>query len=221
MNSKLSEIDALIAQIEGAVREELLSVFKGETPPRDDFEKHLVEVTKIRNKLAENSCEKPSSAIEEALQHLEEARKQMPNSNQRDILSDILNALETEFNQMKKQVAYNDIMSALLQAYEAHPEMDVEEIIAQVAQEMGTSEKSMESIKATSELLDRFQEKKTALEAAHEDGESTKKWILTETAHMTESRTDDEKAAVANAIAEAIDGGVKNSLAEEQNKQEE
>lgn len=118
-------------------------------------------------------------------------------------------------------MTYDEIMSALLKAYEAHPEMDVEEIIAQVAQEMGTSEKSMESIKATSELLDRFQEKKTVLEAAHEDGESTKKWILTETARMTESRTDDEKAAIANAIAKTVDGSVKNSLAEEPNNKEE
>ncbi len=77
-------------------------------------------------------------------------------------------------------MTYDEIMTALLQAYEAHPEMDVEEIIAQVAQEIGASEKSMESIKASSELLDKFQEKKTTLEAAHEDGETTKKWILTD-----------------------------------------
>ena len=57
-------------------------------------------------------------------------------------------------------MTYDEIMAALLQAYEAHPEIDVEEIIAQVAQEMGTSEKSLENIKATSAMLDKFQEKK-------------------------------------------------------------
>lgn len=118
-------------------------------------------------------------------------------------------------------MTYNEIMAALLQAYEAHPDMGVEEIIAQVAQEMDTSEKSMESIKASSELLDKFQEKKTILEAAHEDGETTKKWILTETARMTESRTDEEKEALANAIVETIDHGVKDSLSEEPKNKEE
>ncbi len=118
-------------------------------------------------------------------------------------------------------MTYDEIMTALLQAYEAHPEMDVEEIIAQVAQEIGASEKSMESIKASSELLDKFQEKKTTLEAAHEDGETTKKWILTETARMTEDRTDEEKEAFANAIVETIDHGVKTSLTEEPNNKEE
>lgn len=118
-------------------------------------------------------------------------------------------------------MTYDKIMTALLQAYEAHPEMDVEEIIAQVAQKMGASKKSMKSIKASSELLDKFQDKKTALEAAHEDGETTKKWILTETARITEDRTDEEKEAFANAIVETIGHGVKNSLAEEPNNKEE
>ena len=118
-------------------------------------------------------------------------------------------------------MTYDEIMTALLQTYEAHPEMDVEEIIAQVAREKGASEKSMESIKASSELLDIFQEKKTSFEAAHEDGETTKKWISTETARMTEDRTDEEKEAFANAIVETIDHGVKTSLAEEPNNKEE
>ena len=118
-------------------------------------------------------------------------------------------------------MTYDEIMAALLQAYEAHPEMDVEEIIAQVAREMGASKMSMESIKASSELLDKFQEKKTSLEAAHEGGETTKKWILTETARMTEGRTDKEKAALANAIVEKVELGVKNSFTEEPNNKEE
>lgn len=46
-------------------------------------------------------------------------------------------------------MTYDKIMAALLQAYEAHPEMDVEEIIAQVAREMDASEKSLENIKKT------------------------------------------------------------------------
>lgn len=116
---------------------------------------------------------------------------------------------------------YNEIMSALLLAYDAHPEMDVEEIIAQVAREMGASEKSLENIKASSAMLDKFQEKKTALESAHEDGETTKKWILTEIARMTEKRTNEEKAIIANAIVETVNRGVNQSLAEGQNNKEE
>lgn len=118
-------------------------------------------------------------------------------------------------------MTYDEIMAALLQAYEAHPEMDVEEIIAQVAREMGASDKSLENIKASSAMLDKFQEKKTALEAAHEEGETTKKWLLTETARMTEDRTDEEKEAFANAIVETIDHGVKTSLTGEPNNKEE
>lgn len=115
---------------------------------------------------------------------------------------------------------YDEIMTDLLHAYEAHPEMDVEEIIEQVAREMDASEKTMESIKATSELLDKFEEKKKALEAAHEDGETTKKWILTETARMTEGRTDKEKENLTKAIVEKVELVVKNSLAEESNNEE-
>ena len=118
-------------------------------------------------------------------------------------------------------MTYDEIMAALLQAYEAHPEMDVEEIIAQVARKIGASDKSLESIKASSVMLDKFQEKKTALEAAHEDGETTKKWILAETARMTENRTDEEKAIIADAIVETVNHGVKQSLTEGQNNKEE
>ena len=117
-------------------------------------------------------------------------------------------------------MTYDKIMTDLLLAYEAHPEMDVEEIIEQVAREMDASEKTMESIKATSELLDKFEEKKKALEAAHEDGETTKKWILTETARMTEGRTDKEKENLTKAIVEKVELVVKNSLAEESNNEE-
>ena len=117
-------------------------------------------------------------------------------------------------------MTYVEIMSALLQAYEAHPEMDVEQIIAHVAQKLGASEKSLENIKASSAMLDMFQEKKTALEAAHEDGETTKKWILAETARMTEGRTDEEKETLTKAIVEKVELGVKNSLDEEPNNKE-
>lgn len=118
-------------------------------------------------------------------------------------------------------MTYDKIMSALLKAYDAHPEMDVEEIISQVAREMGASDKSLENIKASSAMLDKFQEKKTALEAAHEEGETTKKWLLTETARMTEKRTDEEKAIIAKGIVETVNRGVKQSLTEGQNNKEE
>ena len=119
-------------------------------------------------------------------------------------------------------MTYNEIMAALLQAYEARPEMDVEEIIAQVAREMGASEKSLENIKATSAMLDKFQEKKAALEAAHEDGETTKKWIIAETEKLTEGRSDKEKAAIAEGVAKAVDRGVQQSISgDEPTKKEE
>ena len=118
-------------------------------------------------------------------------------------------------------MTYDEIMAALLQAYEAHPEMGVEEIIAQVAQKLGASEKSKEDIKASSAMLDKFQEKKKALEAAHENGETTKKWILTETARMTEGRTDKEKEDLTKAIVEMVELRVKRSLTDESNNKEE
>ena len=113
-------------------------------------------------------------------------------------------------------MTYNEIMAALLQAYEAHPEMDVEKIIAQVAQEFGASENCMNSIKASMGLLDEMQEKKSSLEAAHEEGETTKKWILAETAKLTEGRTDEEKAAIAEGIAKAVDCGVLQSIGDDE-----
>ena len=118
-------------------------------------------------------------------------------------------------------MTYDEIMAALLHAYEAHPEMDVEEIIAQVAREMDTCDKSMESIKSSLAMLDKFQEKKKALEEAREDGETTKKWLLTETVRMTENRTDEEKAIIADAIVETLNRGVEQSLTKGQNKKEE
>lgn len=119
-------------------------------------------------------------------------------------------------------MTYDEIMSALLQAYEAHPEMEVEQIIAQVAQELGASEKSMKDIKASSAMLDKFQEKKTALEVAHEDSETTKKWILSETAKITEGRTDGEIATITKAITNAVDQSVEESLnSDEPNSKED
>lgn len=216
MCRRQSKIDEIIARMDADYKEELLSVFKGEKTPRDEFEKHLVEATKIRNNVDNHKYKTPSLALKDALRHLEEARKYMPNSSQRDVLSDIVGALESEINQMMKLEAYNEIMSALLQAYEAHPEMDVEEIITQVAREMGASEKSLENIKETSAMLDKFQEKKTALEAAHEDGETTKKWILAETEKLTEGRSDKERAAIAEGVVKAVDRGVRQSISEDE-----
>jgi len=112
-------------------------------------------------------------------------------------------------------MTYNEIMAALLQTYEAHPEMDVEEVIAQVARKMGASEKSMENIKSSMSLLDKMQEKKASLEAAHENGDSTKKWMLAETEKLTHGREDKDKAAIAEGIAKAVDRGVQQSLSEE------
>ena len=60
-------------------------------------------------------------------------------------------------------MTYSEIMAALLQAYEAHPEMEVEQIIAQVAREMGASERCMEDINSSLSLLDKMQEKKSSL----------------------------------------------------------
>ena len=171
--------------------------------------------------MANGKSENPSSDLDEAQRHLEEARKHLPNSDLRDDFCNILDSTETEINQLKKRIIYDEIMAALLQAYEAHPEMDVEEIIAQVAREMGANDKSLENIKASSAMLDKFQEKKTALEAAHEEGETTKKWLLTETARMTENRTDEEKAIITDAIVETVNRGVKQSLTEGQNSKEE
>ena len=207
--------------VETFMREHFEDVVKGKQPPHDDFEKHLGEATKIRNKVANGKSENPSSDLDEAQRHLEEARKHLPNSDLRDDFCNILDSTETEINQLKKRIIYDEIMAALLQAYEAHPEMDVEEIIAQVAREMGANDKSLENIKASSAMLDKFQEKKTALEAAHEEGETTKKWLLTETARMTENRTDEEKAIITDAIVETVNRGVKQSLTEGQNSKEE
>ena len=118
-------------------------------------------------------------------------------------------------------MTYDEIMTALLQAYEAHPEMDVEQIIVQVAQELGLGEKSMESIKKSMGMLDKMQEKKESLETAHENCNSTKKWILSETAKITEGRTDDEIATITKAITKAVDQSVEDSLnSDEPNSQE-
>jgi hypothetical protein len=102
-------------------------------------------------------------------------------------------------------MTYSEIMAALLQAYEAHPEMEVEQIIAQVAREMGASERCMEDINSSLSLLDKMQEKKSSLEAAHENGDTTKRWILAETDKLTAGRNDENKAAIAEGIAKAAD----------------
>ena len=119
-------------------------------------------------------------------------------------------------------MTYDEIMAELLQTYEAHPEMDVELIIAQVAQELGLGEKSKESVKASMGMLDKMQEQKESLETAHENCDSTKKWILSETAKITEGRTDDEIATITEAITNAVDQSVEESLnSDEPNSKED
>lgn len=105
-------------------------------------------------------------------------------------------------------MTYSEFMAALQQAYEAHPEMEVEQIIAQVVREMGASERCMEDINSSLSLLDKMQEKKSLLEAAHENGNTTKRWILSETDKLTAGRNDEDKAAIAEGIAKAVDRGV-------------
>ena len=104
--------------------------------------------------------------------------------------------------------SYDEIMAALLEAYEAHPEMDVEQIIAQVSAKIGASENCQKTIQETSALLDKFQEKRTSLAAAHEEGDTTQKWILLETNRMTEGKSDEEKSNLLEGIAKAVNKGV-------------
>ena len=111
--------------------------------------------------------------------------------------------------------SYDEIMAALLEAYEAHPEMDVEQIMGQVSAEIGASENCQNTIQETSKLLDKFQEKKVSLAAAREDGDTTKKWILTEANRIAEGKTDEEKSHLLEGIAKAVNIGI-DSIKEEE-----
>ena len=102
MCNKQSEIEAAIARVEDARREKIMRVFKGEESPRDDFEKKLVEATKIYNTVVDGRSENTSADLEEALKHLKEARELMPTSIFRDELCDILESLEIDINRLKQ-----------------------------------------------------------------------------------------------------------------------
>lgn len=111
--------------------------------------------------------------------------------------------------------SYDEIMAALLEAYEAHPEMDVEQIIAQVSAEIGASDNCQKTIKETSALLDKFQEKKASLAAAHANGDSTKKWILMEVNGMADGKSEEEKSILLEGISKAVNKGVESIETEE------
>ncbi len=102
MCNKQSEIEAAIARVNDAGRKQLLGIFKGEESPRDDFEKELVEATKIYNTVVDGRSENTSADLEEALKHLKKARELMPTSIFRDKLCGILESLEIEFNRLKQ-----------------------------------------------------------------------------------------------------------------------
>lgn len=111
---------------------------------------------------------------------------------------------------------YDEIMDALLEAYEAHPEMDVDQIIAQVVDEIGASEGCKETIGEASALLDSIQEKKASLEAAQENGDTKKKWMMRQIDEMTEGRTEEERTEIVKAISDGFHRSYGSSMFEKE-----
>ena len=95
---------------------------------------------------------------------------------------------------------FEKILSSLLERYEADPGQDVDALVAEKCRELGLGEEAERLLRETNEYVDDFVEKAAELGEAKGRRESRRRWLALEIERVTDGRTEEEKAAVAEAV---------------------
>lgn len=73
---------------------------------------------------------------------------------------------------------FQKIIASVMEAYEKNPDVDIDKLIADIAQEQGLSDELKKTLNETMMLIDRFDEKNRQLRTYKEEtGKSRESWI--------------------------------------------
>lgn len=113
---------------------------------------------------------------------------------------------------------FDNFLSSLLEAYEKNPAQDVDALIEKKCKEWGVSEEQMAFLRETNSLIDDFADNAASLQNAKEEGKSRKSWMLDEIDHITEDRTEEEKAQIVSVISDASSDVIEETINTEETK---
>lgn len=107
---------------------------------------------------------------------------------------------------------FEQILNSLLKQYEENPEQDIDALIAEKCKELGLDEKAMQFVQETNSYIDAFTEKSAELNDMKAQRQSRKRWLLREMEQITTDRSDEEKAQIAEAVEQAGQTWIDNTL---------
>lgn len=110
---------------------------------------------------------------------------------------------------------FEEILASYLEAFEQHPDQDVDQLIAQMAAKQGLSDEGKTMLQETSDYLDDFQEKIEEMAQAQEDGDDKETWLTNALEQNLEGLDDERKAIVCDTLVKQIAQQTEQSITEE------
>lgn len=111
---------------------------------------------------------------------------------------------------------FEEILASYLEAFEQHPDQDVEQLIAQKAAEQGLSDEGKAMLQATNAYLDDFQQHIEEMAQAEEDGDDKETWLTNALEQNLEGLNDERKAIVCDTLVKQIAQQTEQSITEEE-----
>ncbi len=114
--------------------------------------------------------------------------------------------------------SFDEILEAMMEAYEKNPTITQEELIKQAIPEADAEDlqKAVEEATEAGEYLEQFHEATLELEAAKEEGYSRAQWMQGQIKAMTPDWKEEERVGFAEAINQALEEHITNTISEEE-----
>ena len=111
---------------------------------------------------------------------------------------------------------FEEILASYLEAFEQHPDQDVEQLIAKMAAAHGLSDEGKAMLQETNAYLDDFQRHIEEMAQAEEEGDDKETWLTNTLEQSLEDLDEGRKAIVCGTLVKQIAQQTEQSLTEEE-----
>lgn len=111
---------------------------------------------------------------------------------------------------------FEEILASYLEAFEQHPDQDVEQLIAKMAAAHGLSDEGKAMLQETNAYLDDFQRHIEEMAQAEEEGDDKETWLTNTLEQSLEDLDEERKAIVCGTLVKQIAQQTEQSLTEEE-----
>lgn len=111
-----------------------------------------------------------------------------------------------------------DILTEMLEKLDANPDGDIDSQFEEIIAKYNLSEEDIALLKETNGYIDAFADNAESLEAAKEDGLSTREWMAARLDNILEGRSEEECEAVEAAILAANEKQIDAEIEEPDNE---